>query len=168
MALLGCQGGLAAATGMLRAAGFIALIQNRPPAPCRSDTHCLQLGQVLPLRALMSACDSHSGASPTWWLSQHVDGWFPRVLKTVVPQSLTDGGRKWRGWLGWEEPGEREAKRRHRKAQKQGPEGAVEGWPATLAQHAVSRGEPGNPEDEAPWPLWRRTAKSEEIKQEKL
>lgn len=168
VALLGCQGGLAAVTGMLRAAGFIALVQNKPPAPCRSDTHCLQLGRVVPTAgAAVSLRLSHSGASPTLWLSQRVGGWFPRVLRTVAPQSLTDGGRKWRGWLGWEVPGEREVRRRARKAQKRGPEDAVEGRPAALAQHAVSRGG-RNPEDPAPWPSWRRTGKSEETKQEKL
>lgn len=101
VALLGRQGGLAAVTGMLRAAGFIALVQSRPPAPCRSDTHCLQLGQVVPTAgADVSLQLSHSGASSTWWLSQRVDGWFPRVLRTAAPQSLTDGGGKLRGWLG--------------------------------------------------------------------
>lgn len=47
-------------TGMRGAAGFIAPVQNRPQPHAGVTRIAYSLGKLSPLRALMSACDSHT------------------------------------------------------------------------------------------------------------
>lgn len=93
-------GGLAPVSGMLGAAGCTALVQSGPPASCRSDTHCLLPGSFVPTAgADVSLLPSHAGADPMPVAQPACRQLVPRALRTVVPQSLIDGERKYRGWL---------------------------------------------------------------------
>lgn len=135
-------GGLARVAGMLRAAGCTAPVQNRPPASCVEDMHCLRPGCVVPAAGTMSACCSHAGG----WSDAVAQpacgaGCGSRALRTAMPWSLRDGGREDRGWLSPEVPGKREMTRRGR----EGPEVDPVGGEPTITSTACSGRRPGTP-----------------------
>lgn len=141
-------GGLALVVGTLRAAGYTALVPNGLPnlmhewraspaawVPC---PHCWRWCQPVALTlggwssvATQPACRA---------------GWSAWALRTVVPQSLIDGGRNTgAGWAGrrqekekwWEEAGN---------AQKCGLEvGPAEAGPRIISTACSQPGQPGDP-----------------------